>query len=802
MGSLKVTVTATGGLGTLSNSFVQNGNLLDVTVVDEVGTTKVSQVNLDSISPIVIDILTFEVTGENEATITAIASGGFGDLTYSLYDGATFIESNLTGLFIVTEAKTYTVKVNDEGGASEVSGTIDVVIEQGIPFAEDLVFTELSRTGNELIDGDSVKQAEILTPFFLQSASATSSFNGDKTRLAEKIFDGNSYTFYFRFQQLVAANPSLNNQPLLVLGSNSSSRRGIRLYSYQNRLSMLCSDGTTNKDVSSLVSMNANFDNGGIYDAVIHVNFDTKRVDLNIYNASGGLIGGINNVDISLFTFNANENFMAYSFLSKLITVYNFKKYTGIVSLSNSITDTYVTGLQMHYSSIWDQVDISGNGNDLAIISVTNADKIYLSINEWGLKYGGDTYVYPATNVLFHVTKRADGSKNAPNITAGSPLVSTRIIWESPANEMLNIRDSKIRFANAFFDRSNATIWGNNARLGLYDVNNPRDFHFTELNQRTLQAWLNDGYRGRLAVHFEGNSVEQWDRNNLLGIYLYNTDKKGNNHKKILEYTNDYSCAVTDNNNPVLDNDGYVRLGYLQATKPMLLMRFDDGYLDLLTSWKSVMDNLNVKPIVGIHAGQMGEMSDQSQLYLSWAELKQLTDEGWGIADHNYTDIDYSLLVNLPLIDGQMQDSIAAALIEGYILQHYIGNRHSSSNPSVQWYCKKNGYKTHFTWNIYGEGDAEGANPLNLNLLRMRSIAADINSPGNFNIDVTPNAVPLANIKAEIDIAATDNRIVVPFVHAYSVRKRDAIIEVINYARSQNVEVVDIVEMMNNLKYL
>jgi len=80
----------------------------------------------DSAHPITITSLSFEITDDDEATITAVASGGLGTLTYSLYDGATLIESNTTGVFIVTEEKTYTVKVNDEVESTEASDTVAV----------------------------------------------------------------------------------------------------------------------------------------------------------------------------------------------------------------------------------------------------------------------------------------------------------------------------------------------------------------------------------------------------------------------------------------------------------------------------------------------------------------------------------------------------------------------------------------------------------------------------------------------------------------------------------------------------
>jgi hypothetical protein len=104
-----------------------DSDLKGTTVKDALDNTKGYFASLtDCACPITIDSLTFVVDSPTQATITAVASGGLGALTYSLYDGATLIEENLTGIFIVSDAKTYTVKVNDEVGSTEASDTIAV----------------------------------------------------------------------------------------------------------------------------------------------------------------------------------------------------------------------------------------------------------------------------------------------------------------------------------------------------------------------------------------------------------------------------------------------------------------------------------------------------------------------------------------------------------------------------------------------------------------------------------------------------------------------------------------------------
>jgi hypothetical protein len=135
---------ATGGFGDYIITYVQTDNLLDVTVTDQIGITATTQLDLDNISPIVIASINFEVEGE-VAEITCVASGGFGDLLYSLYFGDEFVESNSTGIFEVETEGSYYVVVPDEGGATQgVSDVIQVVFTVDIPLG--LTLTALSQT--------------------------------------------------------------------------------------------------------------------------------------------------------------------------------------------------------------------------------------------------------------------------------------------------------------------------------------------------------------------------------------------------------------------------------------------------------------------------------------------------------------------------------------------------------------------------------------------------------------------------------------------------------------------------------
>ena len=132
------------------------------------------------------------------------------------------------------------------------------------------------------------------------------------------------------------------------------------------------------------------------------------------------------------------------------------------------------------------------------------------------------------------------------NATPTLPLGYTKYKDYSGVLTGLNMALCKVRFVNAFFDRSNAIIWKEAARGTWYDVSNPKDFHITELNFKTLISYLNTGYAGMLYLKVRLNSIIEADREVLTEVLLYPVDKTGNDEISILKYTGDISQAVVD----------------------------------------------------------------------------------------------------------------------------------------------------------------------------------------------------------------------------------------------------------------
>lgn len=119
-----ITVDATGGVGTLAYQLedgpVQSGNTFIVeaadtyaiTIIDRWGNSIEEEVTV--IAPITATSSFEWNVAETEATITVTATGGAGELLYKLDDG----EPQSNGVFVVTEAGTYTVTIYDQDGNS------------------------------------------------------------------------------------------------------------------------------------------------------------------------------------------------------------------------------------------------------------------------------------------------------------------------------------------------------------------------------------------------------------------------------------------------------------------------------------------------------------------------------------------------------------------------------------------------------------------------------------------------------------------------------------------------------------
>lgn len=398
------------------------------------------------------------------------------------------------------------------------------------------------RSGLTMPDTIGSDDINILTPTLLSSNAHA--WEGDKTRSAEKLLDGGSYTVYFKTKQVYAVN-----HYLLMFGNAAGwNQRGISIYNVGNTQYIMISDGVnwseTIQSVTDLATV------GGWFEVFIEVDFATKRIRCKFYKHDGTVIGTSTNINISTYTFNANDNAVNLKFYNPGMTIADFKKFSGLKTLAQCQNNAYITDLQIYYPTIFDETDVSGNANHLTASVSWENDKYYSDKSTYLLDHGYTLYQrynYPDIYV--------------PNTPAGAEVVRTiagYIRMKNVPGSLIshNLTDSYLEFTgttSGIMDKSSATYFEDFTRdalmisvgtLNHYDVVNPKRWHITEINKITFNRFFKSGYRGLMFPKVTNNSHSQ--RNLLTEIFSFATNKTGSDLNKVLQYTND--SDITFNN--------------------------------------------------------------------------------------------------------------------------------------------------------------------------------------------------------------------------------------------------------------
>ncbi|MCK9282232.1 MAG: hypothetical protein M0P71_16575 [Melioribacteraceae bacterium] len=684
-------------------------------------------------------------------------------------------------------------------GLKSMGGEVGIHSNQsGIPFQSDLLSNYNRRSGNWFYDDLNGDSAEILIPDFLSNGTVT--IQGNKTRISEHFWDGTDYTLYFRMKQVNAVTGS-NTYEIFNTGTSG---RAIN-FRFQNQyLRLYYGDSVlTTQTIVLYSTLNGllTYDYVDILVQIKHSSGDSIKCWL--YAPDESAITTIGK-SISTITFSSNPNAANLTFANNMSVVTNWKKFTGLKTITQCLQDSYNTNLQIHYPNIYSVTDISGNGNHLTRSAGFNVPhKYYTSMNMWLLNYGYQEYQRPINDSLerMYVSYKQNGDTLPIDWTSVSNyLTGRRIVGEFPASESsINMMDCKLRFNNEFFNRKSTVIWGDSARSATtyYSATDTMTFHISELNQRTLSEWLNDGYRGKVYVKMNDNSIERWDRKLLTNIFLYNTDHKTTQNAKILTYTGDIFARAIDS---TYDHNNYVKLGYFQSDSAMLTFRIDDGDNSVIGGWNVMFDTFNIKPIIGIHAAEMG--TNGTYEYLTWEQVDSLVSEGWELADHVDNEIDLNNTENLDSIEIRMRNAQQLTLDSiGYTLEYFIGNRYSSANASVMYFSNKVGYKAHLGWGTINSLIPNGTNNKELDIYWVATMAADLG--GSYQLEDADNSQEIAAIKAQLDLCKATGRWGLLFVHAWGQKVSDAIAnEIIVYAIANDIGIVSFTDGYNQCKYL
>ena len=388
----------------------------------------------------------------------------------------------------------------------------------------DLAFRINARSGLTLPDLVSTNTPDILVP--------VAAFNGAANYISRpvKITGGQAWDLTVRFKLTTASG----NNPLVNCGGYSGGTKGLLIRVNSGALNIFTSNGTAS--VSSNFAFN--FQNATWYTLRFQWNGQT----------SGTMTCTVGATALTASTCNAWTGDSGDSFqIGKYSTTYLTGSISKVSGTCGSLAiDLYPTGLG---TIAYDSNGVSFSWSGTPGTAYDTGDSWFLDKGFQIFKDGSNNYQYACNNSL-----------GLPTITR-TDLGGTYALYSSAVGSLTshNLWKSKIRFKNAFFDRSNTIIWNATARTGFYDSGNTKDFDITEINLLTLRSFLNDGYRGKLYPVCDGNSID--DKLYLQGVLLYTTDKKGANELVTLKYTKDIrrTQKVIDTGAYILDAEGYIK---------------------------------------------------------------------------------------------------------------------------------------------------------------------------------------------------------------------------------------------------
>jgi hypothetical protein len=402
---------------------------------------------------------------------------------------------------------------------------------------ESVNFWVKGRNGLTMPDGVGGNDVTITTPTYRGYGS--SSIMGDKTSSLEKVFDGNSYTIYFKLKQIELSS---GVQRVMCFGNDGGAQRGILFYTIGDELYLHQSDGTVHGETKVIASLENILIPAGWVDVICTIYMITNRLTSHIYKVSDGAeIGTASNVDISTYIFNIDDNYLDYRVLGINWGFCDLKKFTGIKTLAQCKDNDYVTDLQLYYPTLLDGIDVSGSGHHLTRNSINFNNWYYSNISTYCLDKGHSVYY------------RSEDKTSYPDISVpygvdGSPLDSTAVIshltgylHESDHVGSLtrhNLADSMLNISTAQWDKASTTIFENAVRsYTFYNVANSYNWYISELNYLLFSQRCKSSHKGLNFFKITDGSLTS--RKYLDDIFSFASNKIGSDIDKIIKYTGD-----------------------------------------------------------------------------------------------------------------------------------------------------------------------------------------------------------------------------------------------------------------------
>lgn len=400
---------------------------------------------------------------------------------------------------------------------------------------DDLSFWGKGRTGMVIPDTIGNDDINILTPTFKGVANY---LEGDKTRAAEKILDGNSYTIYFQSNQL--DDYAGGEYPLRCGNTMATTQRGMCLYVLSGALVAVIQDESTRYYPTLVSNIATGLRNKGWVEFFIRIDFAAKLFKVNAYDSDGNAVGSVVSQDISTLVFNNNNNYANFYFGNAKTATCNFKKYLGLKTIEQCRLDSYVTDLQMWYPEILSGTDVTGNGNHLTIANLgyNHLMKHYSNKLSYLLDYGYSVY-----------SRKNYADIDVPNTPAGTAIARTLTGWALTKVVAGNLTghngyDSYLEFtgeSSANLDQSDANIFNSNPQLTRYEnaanraftyyvAATPKRRHISLLNRPVIENDYTDNHKGLVFTKAIDNTLE---------VFGYQNNKTGSDLTKVLYYTRD-----------------------------------------------------------------------------------------------------------------------------------------------------------------------------------------------------------------------------------------------------------------------
>jgi peptidoglycan/xylan/chitin deacetylase (PgdA/CDA1 family) len=245
-------------------------------------------------------------------------------------------------------------------------------------------------------------------------------------------------------------------------------------------------------------------------------------------------------------------------------------------------------------------------------------------------------------------------------------------------------------------------------------------------------------------------------------------------------------------------NENFINIDYSQKVKvdrPILTIRFDDGWKSIYDGWFPVTEDLGINAVMPVLSSHIGD-SYLGIDFMSWANALTLETAGWEIIGHGTTYISTYDTETEAQVIADMLACKAAIKANGLSCEGFAGHVESGDYPGMNLINKK--LFKYGQNDLYPDGESYPINPVNMDINFLKLVAIDGNAnhqARNYNIT---NAIGKANVKAALDITATQDRWMIIVLHGYVAEQEAPFREIVAYANTIGLTIATSKEVYEN----